>query len=83
MLQESAISECPENPSFDGARHFMGLGERRGGAIVAPGLLSHVAGEMGKETAILKEKRKAREARFVKGRGKGDPNKGPPAAGVV
>ena len=43
---------------------------------MAPSLSSHVAGEMGKEAAILKEKRKAREARAnpkakAKGGGKG------------
>ena len=41
----------------------MGTGERKGGALVAPALRSHVASELGKEAAILKEKRKAREAR--------------------
>jgi hypothetical protein len=74
MLQESSVSENPTEPSFEGARHFMGFGERKGGALVAPALQSHVASELGKEAAILKEKRKAREARSTKpkGRGKGD-----------
>ena len=74
MLQESAISENPDAPSFEGARHFLGYGERKGGALVAPGLASHVASEMSKEASIMKEKRKAREAKNFhpnKGRGKG------------
>ena len=74
MLQESSVSENPHEPSFEGARHFMGFGERKGGALVSPALQSHVAFQLGKEAAILKEKRKAREARGNKnkGRGKGD-----------
>ena len=59
----------------------MGYGERKGGALVAPSLQSHVASEVGKEAAILKEKRKAREARKPPhtGRGKGDAKGAPPA----
>lgn len=74
QLQESAISENPEAPTYEGARHFMGTGERRAGAYIAPDLQKFVADELGKEAAILKEKRKAREA---KGRGNGlAPQKG-------
>jgi len=82
QLQETAVSENPENPTFEGARRFLRYGERRGGALVAPGLASHVATELGKEASILKEKRKAREARAHqnnKGRGKGDKNQPAPA----
>ena len=28
QLQESAISESPDNPSHEGTRHFMGVGQR-------------------------------------------------------
>ena len=48
-------------------------GGRRGGALVAPQLTSYVANELGKEAAILREKRKAREARMS---AKGDPKGG-------
>ena len=55
----------------------MGYGEERGGALVAPGLRSHVAAEWGREAAILKEKRKAREAKdAAKGGGRGGGKKG-------
>ena len=57
------MAENPASPSFEGASHYMGTGERKGGALVAPALRSHVASELGKEAAILKEKCKAREAR--------------------
>ena len=79
QLQESAITESPENPSYEGARHFMGIGERRGGALIAPALSQYVAAELGKEAAILKEKRKAREARG-KGSGKTGAAEGQAAA---
>ena len=72
QLGESAVLENPSQPSFEGARHFLGVSERRGGALVAPSLQAHVATELGKEAAIQKEKRKAREARQnPKGKGRG------------
>jgi hypothetical protein len=63
QLHESAIAENADAPSYEGARHFMGLSQGRGGALVAPSLAAHVASELSKEAAILKEKRKARESR--------------------
>ena len=63
QLIESAVREDALSPSYEGARHFMGVGGGRGGAFVVPSLQAHVAGELGKEAAILKEKRKAREAK--------------------
>ena len=60
---EEAVSESPSDPSFEGAEHFLGIQEKRGGALVAPSLRAHVAGELGREAAILREKRKAREAK--------------------
>ncbi len=71
QLQEHAVVQSPEAPSYEGARFWMGYGERRGGALVAPSLQAQVAAEYGKEAAILKEMRKAREAKAAKGRGKG------------
>jgi hypothetical protein len=63
QLHESAVAECPENPSYEGSRHFLGIAERKGGALIAPSLSGYVAAELGKEAAILKEKRKSRENR--------------------
>ena len=86
QLIEHAVLECPEAPSFEGARHFMGFGERRGGALIAPTLTAYVAGETGKEVAIIKEKRKAKEAieaqRVAKGKGGKNGGKGGGAGGA-
>jgi len=71
QLHENAILENPEAPSYEGARFWMGISERKGGALIAPSLQSHVASELSKDAAILKEKRKAREARQNKGGGRG------------
>ena len=50
----------------------MGIAERKGGALIAPSLSSFVASELSKEAAIMKEKRKTREARKdAKGKGRG------------
>ena len=79
QLHEHAVLENPLAPSYEGARHFMGKGNRRGGALIAPELHAYVASELGKESAILREKRKAREARAAEKGGKGKP--GGPAGG--
>jgi len=74
QLHESAVSENPEFPSYEGARHFMGIQQRRASALIAPSFSAHVAQELSKEAAIMKEKRKARESRVAnpkKGGGKG------------
>ena len=72
QLLEEAVSEDPANPSYEGATLFMGLNTKRGGGFVHPDLKKFVAEELGREAAILKEKRKAREVRTAgKGRGKG------------
>ena len=63
QLLEEAVAENLEQPSYDGAKHYLGVEERKGGALMAPALRAHVASELQRETAILKEKRKAREAR--------------------
>ena len=74
QLIEEAVAENPSAPSWEGASIFMGSVERRGGALMAPDLRAYVAGELGKEAAIQKEKRKAREAK-PKGKagGRGEP----------
>jgi hypothetical protein len=63
QLMEEAVLDSPDNPNYEGARHFLGVQERRGGALIAPSLKAHVAAELSREAAIQKEKRKAREAR--------------------
>jgi hypothetical protein len=65
QLQEKAVAEDGKNPSYDGASHWMGAGDRKGGALVAPSLKAYVAGELSREAAIMKEKRKARESRHA------------------
>ena len=63
---EEAVIENPSQPSFEGSEHYLGVSERNGGAIVAPSLKQQVASELAKEAAILKERRKAREAKNSK-----------------
>eukprot|EP00971_Amphidinium_carterae_P078843 1559898-Amphidinium_carterae.1 len=41
----------------------MGTEDRRGGAIIIPALKQHVAAKLAEEASVLKEKRKAREAK--------------------
>ena len=80
MLIESAVLENPGQPSFEGARHFLGRGNQRGGALVAPSLVAYVAKEVGAEAAIAKEKRKAAEAKAAaqgKAKGAGKPSNSP------
>ena len=69
QLIEEAVSENPSQPSWEGSRHYMGLEQRRGGAVLDTGLRAFVATELGKEAAVVKEKRKAREARGSGGGG--------------
>ncbi len=57
----------------------MGEDEEASGASIASALRSHVAGEMSQEAAILKERRKAAEAREAvrtKPKGKAGGSKG-------
>ena len=70
QLLEHAVAEDPTNPSYEGASHFMGSTDMAGGGYIAPSLQSFVANELGKTTAILKEKRKAREAKAARAKGK-------------
>ena len=58
MLHEEAISENPDAPSYEGSEMYLGIPEAAGGAYVVPSLRKHVAEEMGKKAAILKEKAK-------------------------
>ena len=60
---EMAHLENPQAPDYSGSEFFMGSSERRGGALVAPGLARHVASRLSDDAAVAKEQRKAREAR--------------------
>ena len=76
LLEESHL-EDPLHPTFEGARHFLGTGERRGGALIAPSLQAYVGEQLGKEAVVAKERRKAREAHgLTRKSGKGDPKGG-------
>ena len=74
-LLKHAVSKDRNNPSYEAESHFMGSHETSAGGFVAPSLQTFVASVLGKSTAILKEKRKARDAQLVNdtsgGRGKG------------
>jgi len=63
QLLEDAHRTDPSKPDFDGAEFYMGEPAEGSGVLVAPALRSHVAAEFAKQSAIDKERRKAREAR--------------------
>lgn len=63
QLLEDVIAENPSALSFEGAAHYLGSDERAGGALMAPSLRAYVSGELARESAIQKERRKAREVR--------------------
>ena len=63
QLIEEVHVEDPSNPSWEGSEHYLGDEARKGGALIAPSLKSHVAAELQREAQILKEKRKSKEAR--------------------
>ena len=50
---------------LDERRLFLGTGRSHGSALVSPELEEHVSGELQKESAVLKEKRKGREERAL------------------
>ncbi len=55
---------------------FMGTRGTRGGLCVCPDLQAWIAGELQKESAVLKERRKAREERtLARPKGGGNPGK--------
>jgi hypothetical protein len=65
------IAENAASPSWEGASHYLGIEEKKGGAIMVPSLRAFVASELGREAAVMKEKRKARESRGKGGKGGG------------
>ena len=60
---EQAHLENPQQPDFEQADLFLGLDDQKGGTLLAPELKKHVAEELARESAILKERRKAKEAK--------------------
>ena len=60
---ESAHLENPNALDYSGGAFYMGSAEKKGGALIAPGLSVHVAGKLRDEAAIAKETRKAKEVR--------------------
>ena len=71
QLLADVHAEDPQNPRWDGWEHYLGIEDRTGGSNISPSLRAHVASELGKVTAIQKEKRKAREAKVPSGKKKG------------
>ena len=71
MLIEEVIAENATAPNWEGASHYFGVEEKKGGAIMIPSLRAFVASELGKEAAVMKEKRKAKESRSGGKGGKG------------
>ena len=65
-MYETLVTESPDAPSWDGAEYYMGFDERPGAPPIAPSLKEHVAKKFAAESAIMKEKRKARGARTGK-----------------
>eukprot|EP00929_Paragymnodinium_shiwhaense_P054062 TRINITY_DN27096_c0_g2_i1.p1 TRINITY_DN27096_c0_g2~~TRINITY_DN27096_c0_g2_i1.p1 ORF type:complete len:380 (-),score=62.55 TRINITY_DN27096_c0_g2_i1:1083-2222(-) len=65
-LIKEAHRLSPSSPDYSASDYFMGWGQRRFGATVAPVLAQHVAEELRADAAILKESRKAREERQQK-----------------
>ena len=63
QLIEEAHVDNPGAPQYISSEHYMGVRERKGGALLAPSLSLHVAGRMRDEAAIAKERRKANESR--------------------
>lgn len=74
QLIEEAHREDPSRPSFDSAHLYMGEDDEAAGVHMSTALRAHVASELSKETAILKERRKAGEAKET--RAKAGPGKG-------
>lgn len=68
LLLEEAHRDDVSRPNFESAHLYMGEEEELPGAAMSSSLRAHMASELGKEAAILKERRKAREARGPPGK---------------
>jgi len=65
-------------PSDMDAHLYLGGGFSRNQICVCPALREWIASELQKEAAVLKERRKAREERRLRGHGVGEDAAGPP-----
>lgn len=63
LLLEEAHREDVMRPNFESAHLYMGEDEELPGVAMSGALKAHIAAEMRREAAIMKERRKAREAR--------------------
>ena len=75
MFLEEAHSVDPGQPSFERWAQWLGPGERCAGILVPSELSRHVVNTVGDESAVAKERRKAREEKKLqhkepKGQGK-------------
>ena len=68
----------PSAPDYSASDYFMGWGSRRAGSTIAPALVAHVAEELRNDYAIVKEQRKAKEEKVLRGKNKGT-SKGKPS----
>ena len=70
--QEARRAAGSSSSSYDDSHLYLGLGATRGGVMVAPALQKYIAEQLALESAVLKERRKAREERAL-----ARPKKGP------
>ena len=80
LLLEEAHKEDPSKPSFEHATFCVADDESSGAAALSSTFQAFVGAELGRETAIEKEKREPVEARDVRGKAKSKSgaNKGDP-----
>jgi hypothetical protein len=72
QLLEEAHREDPTRPNFESSHIYMGEDDESTGVHLSHALRAHVAAELGKEAAIDKERRKAKEAKEARPKAKGD-----------
>ena len=70
QLIEEAHREDPSRPNFESSHLYMGEDDESSGAHLSAALRAHVATELGREAAIDKERRKAREAKEARAKAK-------------
>ena len=61
QTKEQAYQDGSGTPNYEASEHLMGTREKADGSVVDQGLQTHAANKMKEESAILKERRKARE----------------------
>jgi hypothetical protein len=71
QLLEEAHREDPARPNFESSHIYMGEDDESSGVHLSHALRAHVAAELGKEAAIDKERRKAKEAKDARPKAKG------------